>query len=47
MILNDPVLCRNATKYRYENKHRNVSEIKLHFINIKELKYAYIQMEIK
>jgi len=32
----------NATNYRYNHKHRNVVEIKIHFINIKELKYAYI-----
>jgi hypothetical protein len=30
-------------KYRYKHKHRDAAEIKLHFINIKELKYAYIQ----
>ena len=38
----DPELFRNRTKYRYTHKHKDVVEIKLHFINIKELKYAYI-----
>jgi len=39
----DPDLCRNATKKKYKHKHRVEEEIKLHIINIKELKYAYIQ----
>ena len=43
----DPSLCRNATEYWYTHKHRNTIEIKLHFINIKELKYAYIHNQNK
>ena len=39
----DPDLCRNAIKYRNIHKHRDGVEIMLHFINIKELKYAYRQ----
>ena len=32
----------NATKYKYNRKYRDSTEITLYFINIKELKYAYI-----
>ena len=32
----------NATKYKYNHKQKDVVEITLPFINIKELKYAYI-----
>ena len=39
----DPDLYRNATQYIYNHKHRDAIEIELHFINIKELKYSYIQ----
>ena len=35
-------LCGNIKKYKYKYKHRDAEEIKLHFINIKELKYAQI-----
>ena len=41
VVLGDPDLCRNATKYRNNHKHRNIVEIRLHFINIKSQKYAY------
>ena len=33
----------NVIEYIYKHKHISVAENKLHFINIKELKYAYIQ----
>jgi len=39
----DPNLCMNTKKYRYKHKHKVATKIRLHFINIKELKYAYIQ----
>ena len=39
--LGDPYLCRNATEYRNNHKHRNKTEIRLHFIDIKSQKYAY------
>ena len=31
----------NAKKYTYNHKYIDVMEIKLHFINIKELKFVY------
>ena len=31
----------NTMEYRYKNKHKDVEKINLHFVNIKELKYAY------
>ena len=37
----DPDLCRNATEYKYNHKYKYATEITLHFINIKELKFAY------
>ena len=37
------ILCRNVTEYRNNHEHRDVVEITLHFINIKELKFAYRQ----
>ena len=37
----DPDLCKNTLKYINRNKHRDAAEIKVHFINIKSLKYAY------
>ena len=37
----DPDLCRNATEYRNNHKHRNAMKIRIHFINIKSQKYAY------
>ena len=37
----DPDLCRNAIEYTYNHKYKNVEEITLHFINIKELKSVY------
>ena len=40
-ILHDPDLCRNTIKYRNIHKHRDATETILHFIYIKELKYAY------
>ena len=39
----DPDLCRNTTKYTYNHKYKDAVEITLHFINIKELKFAYRQ----
>ena len=39
----DPDLCRNATEYTYNHKYKYAVEISLHFINIKELKFAYRQ----
>lgn len=43
----DPDLNRNAKNYRYNHKYKDAVEITLHFINIKELKYAYKQNGIK
>ena len=34
-------LCKNATEYKNNHKHRNITEIRFHFINIKSQKYAY------
>ncbi len=45
--IGDPNLCKNIKKYRYKHEHKYATEIKLHFINIKELKYAYIQNKNK
>lgn len=42
-VYDDPHLWRNAKKLKYQDKHRVEAEIKLHVINIKEFKYAYIQ----
>ena len=39
----DPDLCRNATEQTHNHKYRDAAEITLHFINIKELKFAYRQ----
>ena len=36
-------LNKNATEYKYNHKYRDALEITLNFINIKELRYAYIQ----
>ena len=33
----------NTKNYRYNHTHKDVVEIKRHFINIRELKYAYIK----
>ena len=33
----------NEIEYRYKNKHKDAVEIELCFINIKELKYVYIE----
>ena len=41
--LPDPDLCKNATEYRNNHKHRNTVEIRLDFININSYKYAYKQ----
>ena len=38
-----PDLWRNATKYTCNHKYKDAVEITLHFINIKELKFAYRQ----
>ena len=38
-----PNLDRNTTEYRYNHKCRDAVEETLYFINIKELKYPYIQ----
>ena len=37
----DPNLCRNTTEYTYNYKYKDAMEITLHFINIKELEFAY------
>ena len=37
----DPDLYRNATEYINNHKHRNIMEIRLHFITIKSQKYVY------
>ena len=34
-------LCRHAIEYTYNRKYKDVAEITLHFITIKELKFAY------
>ena len=39
----NPDLCRNATDYTNNHKNKDVVEITLHFINIKELKLVYRQ----
>ena len=36
-------LCKNTTEYTYNHKYKDAMEITLHFINIKELKFAYRQ----
>ena len=36
-------LCRNTMKDRNRHNHRDATEIRLHFINNKWLKYAYRQ----
>jgi len=37
----DPNLCMNATKYTNNHEYKDATEITLHFINIKELKFVY------
>jgi hypothetical protein len=41
--LDDLNLCRNATEYTNNHEYKDASEITLHFINIKELKFVYRQ----
>ena len=43
MFCVDLDLYRNTIEYIYKNRRRDAAKIILHFINIKELKYAYIQ----
>ena len=43
LLLIDPDLCRNTTEYTYNLKYKYATEITLHFINIKELKFSYKQ----
>jgi hypothetical protein len=39
----DPDLCRKATEYTNNHEYKDATEITLHFINIKELKFVYRQ----
>jgi len=39
----NPDLWKNVIEDIYKHEHKDVEEIKLHFVNIKKLKYAYIQ----
>ena len=41
--ISGPDLCSNEKKYTYNHKYENAAEITLHFISIKELKFAYRQ----
>jgi hypothetical protein len=41
MYKNDPYLFMNAIKYTNNHEYKDVAEITLHFINIKELKFVY------
>jgi hypothetical protein len=42
-VFNDPNLCRNTTEYTNNHEYKDATEIKLHFINIKKLKFVHKQ----